>query len=113
MKHLFYQDIPEQQVPDPEAQGVYIRVLVGPDDGAKNFVMRRFRVQPGGYTPRHQHDWEHEVYVLSGKGELGAADGERHIKAGDVIFIPGGETHQFKNPGETDLEFLCIIPEKQ
>jgi len=111
MKHIFYQDIAEQKVQEEEAKGVYIRVLIGPDDGAKNFVMRRFRVQPGGHTPRHQHEWEHEVYVLSGKGELGTADGPRTIKAGDVVFIPGGEIHQFKNLENSDLEFLCLIPE--
>lgn len=112
MKQIFYQDIAERKVQEEEAKGVYIRVLIGPDDGAENFVMRRFRVQPGGHTPRHQHQWEHEVYVLSGKGELATADGPRSIKAGDVVFIPAGEVHQFKNLDNSDLEFLCLVPEK-
>ncbi|MFO8057103.1 MAG: cupin domain-containing protein [bacterium] len=110
MKHLFYLDIPEKEVDEEGAQGVFIRVLIGPDDGADNFTMRRFRVRPGGYTPRHDHDWEHEVYVLSGKGELASAEGPKGIKAGDVIFVPAGETHQFKNASDSDLEFICVIP---
>jgi len=32
------------------------------------------------------------------------------LKKGDVIFVPGGENHQFKNPGKDVLEFICLIP---
>ena len=31
------------------------------------------------------------------------------IQEGQSLFIPGGEKHQFKNPFDSPLEFLCII----
>lgn len=103
-------EITENSVSDPEAKDVFMRMLVGSDDGAENFFLRQFRVSPGGYTPLHQHDWEHEVFVLSGQGEVFSDQGPRSITAGGVVFIPSGERHQFKNTGHTDLEFLCIVP---
>ncbi len=102
--------ITENPVTDPEAKNVFMRMLVGPEDRAENFFLRQFRVEPGGYTPLHQHDWEHEVFVLSGQGEVFSDQGPRSITTGSVVFIPSKERHQFKNTGQTDLEFLCIVP---
>jgi len=110
MKIAAYDRIKENRVEDPEAKEVFIRVLVGPDDGAEKFHMRRFRVRPGGYTPKHAHAWEHEVFVLAGQGIALTPEGEKAITAGDVIFVPGGDLHQFKNNANADLEFLCLIP---
>jgi quercetin dioxygenase-like cupin family protein len=110
MKTTASVDIPEHPVDDPAAKDVFMRMLVGPADGAPNFFLRRFRICPGGHTPRHQHPWEHEVFVLSGEGEACSDQGGRLIAAGSVVFIPAGEIHQFKNTGHTDLEFLCIVP---
>jgi quercetin dioxygenase-like cupin family protein len=110
MKVIAFDQIAEEKVEDPEAKDCYIRVLIGPDDGAKVFHMRRFRVLPGGYTPHHTHDWEHEVYIISGEGELATPDGPKPFKGGDVIFVDPGLVHQFKNKGGSDLEFFCLIP---
>ena len=49
------------------AAGCRVRWLIGEGDNAPNFAMRKFEVAPGGHTPRHFHDYEHEVYVLAGK----------------------------------------------
>ncbi|MFH1179934.1 MAG: cupin, partial [Candidatus Bathyarchaeota archaeon] len=67
MKAYHYKDIENQDVPAP-AEKVKIRWLINEKNGALNFAMRRFEVEPGGYTPYHTHDWEHEVYVLEGEG---------------------------------------------
>ena len=94
------------------AEGVEIRLLIHEVDGAPNFYMRQFTVAPGGHTPRHEHDWEHEVYVLGGSASVVSADGERSAGAGDCIFVPPGQVHQFKNAGEGELKFLCLVPKK-
>jgi len=40
-------------------------------------------------------------------------DGQLYdVQAGDVVFIPAGVRHWYQNTGETDFEFLCIIPNK-
>lgn len=92
------------------AQGARMRMLIGPEDGAGNFHMRHFEVEPGGNTPLHSHDYEHEIVVLKGEGTATAANGARPFQAGDVIFVPANETHQFKNTGTTPCEFICLIP---
>lgn len=95
------------------ASGAKMRMLVGPQDGARNFHMRHFEVEPGGFTPHHQHDYEHEILVLKGQGVAQSEQGERRFAAGDVIWVPPNELHQFRNTGPTPLEFICLIPAPQ
>jgi len=95
------------------AQGVKMRMLIGRDDGAGNFHMRQFTVDPGGHTPHHSHDYEHEVLILSGSGLLTTDRGDRPFGPQDVIFVPANERHQFRNPGASPLEFICLIPAPQ
>ncbi len=97
----------------PGATGVTMRLMVGRGDGAPSFAMRLFEVAPGGHTPRHQHNYEHEVLVLEGQGQVaGGRDGStiRPIKTGDVVFMPANETHQFRNTGPQKLRFMCMVP---
>ncbi len=92
------------------AQGVTMRMMVGRADGAPNFAMRHFTVDPGGHSPRHSHDYEHEVVVVEGSGRL-ESDGEFcDLRAGDVVFVEPNVLHQFVNSGEEPFEFLCLVP---
>ena len=87
-----------------------MRILLGREQGMPNFSMRHFVVDPGGHTPHHQHDYEHEVVVLSGRGEA-EYDGEsQNIQPGDVLFVKADVLHQFRNTGEEPLQFLCLVP---
>ncbi len=72
--------------------------------------MRQFEVAPGGYTPRHSHDYEHEVFVLEGNGVVFEGDKQHKLSAGDVVFVQPNEVHQFRNTGQQPLKFLCLIP---
>lgn len=92
------------------SRGAKMRMLIGPDDGATNFHMRHFEVDPGGCTPHHQHDYEHEILVLKGEGLAKSAAGDRPFSQGDVIFVPANEMHQFQNTGPSACEFICLIP---
>lgn len=92
------------------AAGVRMRMLIGPADGAETFHMRHFEVAPGGHTPHHAHDYEHEVLILSGRGTVKGDAGERPCQAGDVVWMPPNEKHQFVNTGDVPLEFICLIP---
>lgn len=91
-------------------QGVSMKLLIGKDDSAPTFAMRHFSVEPGGFTPNHQHPWEHEVLILAGKGELESGGEISAITSGDGLYIPSNELHQFRNNGDQPLEFLCIVP---
>jgi quercetin dioxygenase-like cupin family protein len=92
------------------ADRVDMRLMVGRADGAPNFALRHFTVAPGGHSPRHSHDYEHEVYVVEGAGRI-EQDGERHdLKPGDVVFVKPNALHQFVNTGDGPFKFLCVVP---
>lgn len=91
------------------AKDVAMRIMVGREDGAPTFALRQFRVQPGGHSPRHSHDYEHEVFIVSGGGTVLLEGAERPIKGGDVVYVPADEEHQFK-AGPDGLRFLCLAP---
>ncbi len=87
-----------------------VRWLISKKDGAQNFAMRLFEVKPGGNSPLHQHEWEHEVFILEGEGELRGGLEARPLRPGDAVFVPADALHQFNNPGRKTLRFLCLIP---
>lgn len=92
------------------ASGAKMRMLIGPQENAPNFHMRHFEVAPGGHTPHHAHDFEHEIIVFKGRGVAKSPDGDRPFKAGDIIYVPPNEHHQFVNASDTPCEFICLIP---
>ena len=66
LKPIHYTDIELEEPKEKEIKDLKVRWLISNKDGAKNFAMRLFEIQPGGYSPLHQHDWEHEVFDLEG-----------------------------------------------
>ncbi len=91
------------------ADKLRMAMMVGREDGAPTFAMRSFHMETGGYSPRHSHDFEHEVFVVGGSGEV-LLGGEYHaLKAGDAVFVPAKEEHQFR-AGAEGLRFLCLVP---
>ena len=86
------------------------RVVIGKADGAEHFCMRVFELPKGTASYFHSHDWEHEVFIHSGKGEV-LRDGKwMPVETGHVIFIPGGEEHQLRNNHDETLVFVCLVP---
>lgn len=63
-----YQEVKAEPVTDAGAEKANVRWVIAEKDGAKNFFMRVFEIEPGGYTPLHHHPWEHEIFVYEGKG---------------------------------------------
>ena len=102
--------VARQKVQMAGAQKVEMQLLCGPGDGCEHFAMRRFIVEAGGCTPKHSHDYEHEVLVLAGEGQAFGNGKEQKIVAGDVIVVPANEVHQFRNTGKVAMEFICMVP---
>ncbi|MDH5459671.1 MAG: cupin domain-containing protein [Candidatus Bathyarchaeota archaeon] len=109
MKIFNYRDV-EAKNAEEGASKLKVRWLITKDIGAENFAMRLFEMEPGGYSPLHNHLWEHEVFILEGEGIVVGEGEERKFRAGDVIFISSNEKHQFKNTGMKTVKFLCLIP---
>jgi len=110
MKVSHYTDIEPVSVTMEGAKNATMRVLIGKNDGAKNFVMRLFEIAPAGCTPYHHHDFEHEVFIIEGTGALVTEHGEIPFKAGSCLMVEPNELHRFKNSGEGILALLCLIP---
>ena len=89
---------------------VVFRQLIAKDLDAPNFYMRLFDVGPGGYTPRHRHSWEHEVFVVSGSGKVVIDDREERVIEGDAVFIEPNDLHQFVNDSDSLMRMICVIP---
>jgi quercetin dioxygenase-like cupin family protein len=67
-------------------------------------------VEPGGYSPLHSHNWEHEVFILGGDGVVVSQGGDKNFKPGDVVFVAPNEKHQFRNNGKKLVKFICVVP---
>ncbi len=108
MKVYNYREVKAEK---PEGgEKIKIRWLITKETGAENFAMRLFEVEPGGFSPLHNHPWEHEIFVLEGEGVVVGEDGEYQISKGSVVFISANELHQFRNTGTDILRIICLIP---
>ena len=110
MRVKHHTEVPAADVTMEGSAGCRVRWLIGEGDQAPNFAMREFEVAPGGYTPKHFHDYEHEVYVLAGRGMVVDGDHERPLAPGDVVFVAPNDVHQFHNTDTETMRFLCLIP---
>lgn len=109
-KAVHYTEIEAQVVGEP-ARNAKIRWLIDREhDNAPVYALRMIELEAGGFSPLHQHDWEHENFVVEGKGQLLIEDTWHELYPGVVCFVPPNVLHQFKNTGDAPLKFLCGIP---
>jgi len=110
MKITNYKDVLPIVMDNEKIKNVTGRIMIGKENNAKNFCMRLFEMGPSGYTPKHVHDWEHEVFVHSGCGEVFIKDTFYPLEEGSAVFIPPNIEHQFRNTSEKPFIFVCLIP---
>ena len=101
-----YRDVPSES---GGADGLTMRWVINGSQGATNFAMRVLELEPGKVSAFHQHDNEHEVFVLEGEGEVETPGGTSSIKSGSVVFISEKENHQFRNTGKEMMRFVDVI----
>ncbi len=112
MKITNVNDVPSEKVEMDGVKNCSYRVALSARDGEMSMAMRFFEVAPGGHTPLHQHSYEHEILIMEGSGTVWRDGQEVALKAGDVLYIPSDEKHQFKNTGSASFKFMCLIPSK-
>ncbi len=91
-------------------QGVQMREMITGQDGAPNFALRVFDLEPGAGTPFHAHEWEHEVFILKGTGKVRTEGKDTLFKAGDSVYLAPNEKHCFV--ADDPVQFICVIPSK-
>ncbi|MBE9487292.1 MAG: cupin domain-containing protein [Desulfuromonadales bacterium] len=110
MKITRLEDCPKSAVQMAGAQGASRQVPIGKADGAPNFSIRVFTLEPGGNTPHHVHASEHLNYILEGTGEVMEGEIPRPVRAGDFVLVTPHEKHQYRNTGDKPLIFMCMVP---
>ena len=105
-----YTLVKKEKVPEDMAEKTWIRWLIRKEDGAPNFAMRVFEVEPGGHIKAHSHPWEHEIFVLEGVGDIRIGDRVYRVTGGFFIYIPPNVEHEYWNKGDKSLVFICLIP---
>jgi len=101
--------VPVRQYEDGPSSGVTRQIIVGEDDGSKNFIIRYFELPPGTGSAFHTHEHEHGVVVLRGRGHVRIGDREQDLAFGDVVYVAPGEIHQFTNNSDEPFGFTCTI----
>lgn len=96
--------------PVDATDGLRRGVLLDERDGAPNFALRRFTLDPEAEVPKHTNKVEHEQYVLEGEYVVGVGETEYAVSAGDSLLIPAGEVHWYRNDGSKHGAFLCVVP---
>ena len=104
-----WEDVQPMVFNTEDVRGVLKHVLVGPEDGAPNFVIRYFQVPVQSQTFHHAHPHEHGMLILHGKAKIKINEDFYELGPLDSIFISGDDVHQVTNIGDAALGFLCVI----
>jgi quercetin dioxygenase-like cupin family protein len=94
-----YREVPSEP---SGTDGLTVRWVINASQGATNFAMRVFELEPGKESPFHKHENEHEAFVLKGRGKI-------ETDEGTAVFIPAQENHRFRNTGKDTLRFIDVI----
>ncbi len=92
-----------------DVEGAEVEWIFYHNNEKPSMALRRYKIRKGGYIGNHSHPWEHIIVVLRGRAEVTSGDRKAIVEAGDHIYIPANEEHGFRNIGDEDAEFYCII----
>jgi len=97
---------------DPAAKGSMLGVAIGGSEGWNDYVMRIVKIEPGGTSFKHDHDWPHINYYIKGKGILNLEGEDHEVSEGECSYVPENSLHQWRNESEEIFEFICIVPKE-
>ena len=109
IKHMKIEDLPVSHKCEHDGYEYFRRKFV-PYGGAEHTVASVYEIPPGKAAyPYHYHLKDEETFfILRGEGMLRTPEGERSIRAGDLLFFPAGSegAHQLLNTGSEDLVYI-------
>jgi len=88
--------------------------LAAPSDSAGSIIigdhvtLNRSVSPPSKMARPHHHDCEQMIHVESGFAWFRVGKEERSVTAGDIIHIPLGTEHEFKNTGDGEFIYLSF-----
>jgi quercetin dioxygenase-like cupin family protein len=107
-----FTEVKEDKPLSPQMQAT-IRWLIAEKEGAPNFAMRVIEIKHKGQKiPLHGHDYEHEIFIIEGQGNVLSPTGPKPVVYGNFAYVPTGEEHGFENTGDQPFRFICVIPKQ-
>ena len=76
-----------------EVAGVTETWLIGKPENAKNFAMRYYKIDAGGFSHQEQHPYDHGILIVHGQGKVQLGPETHPINQGDVVYIPPDLEH--------------------
>ena len=65
---------------------------------------------PGTGAPLHVHNCDEQVTLLEGEGEVEIEGVFTPLRPYDSTYVRAGDSHAFRNSGETPMKILWIYP---
>jgi len=114
MKVVSLKDVEKSKVTMEGAKDAWKQIPLSKNDGAPVYAYRVFTVEPGGFTPYHQHNYEHMNFIIEGEGVLVNEAGEqKHLKSGDFALVNPNEKHQYRNASkDKNFVMICGVPKE-
>ncbi|GAA3756821.1 cupin domain-containing protein [Streptomyces tremellae] len=85
-----------------------IKLTAGQTGGSLGFI--EASVPPGGGPDAHAHGDEDETfYLLDGELEFLNGDETFTARTGDLVFVPRGNRHRFKNTGDRTARMVFLF----
>lgn len=110
IKHLRQEDLPVKHHCHGEQYEYFRRSFVSRGEKMESLVCI-YEVPPGKSPyPYHYHLKDEETfYIVSGQGVLKTPQGEKPVRAGDLLFFPPNEQGAHKLTNASDTENLVYI----
>ena len=101
---------PEKHVCKHDGYEYYRRDFVPRGDAAQCMVSI-YEIPPkkSAYPYHFHHKSEETFFIFSGEGVLKTPQGDRKVKAGDLLFFPTGPEGAHKLTNSSETETLCYI----
>ena len=105
IKHEAIDNIPKSHKCEHGEYEYYRRKFV-PFGAANNSVVSVYEIPPkkSAYPYHYHKNNEETYYIISGEGVLRTPEGERTVRAGELLFFPTGEegAHKLTNSSKTE-----------
>ncbi len=86
------------------------RRILGPEDGAANYVMAYRGLDPGSTAPKHIHAGEHMGFVIQGTCILQVDGVDYPVAEGDAVLVPPNAEHEWRSNSDQKAAWLVFNP---
>ena len=86
----------DKEAYSPNGVGSHMQRIISRKDGSQNIEFRYFMLNPTDRSNYEKHNYEHLVFIISGRGTILLGDKDYEIGPNDAIFISCDEVTQLR-----------------